>query len=313
MVEKYLLNDSLKISISVSVRDLISDPELGLDLKVFRGEAYLENVIRSDRVQKLGMALVGTSGDVYEDRVQIIGGTESDFLLSLEDEERLRVIQRLKKYRVCCIVVTSDAVVPEDLLNLSDVMEVPFIQSSEPGDISGAKISHYLEKKLAPRATMHGCLLAVFGLGVLITGPSGIGKSECALELVLKGHRLVADDCVEITRYGNNRLLGEGGKFLRHHMELRGLGIIDIKELYGISATGMDQDIDFIVRLDRWKADGEYDRLGIEKSSLNLLGVPVTVIDIPVAPGRNVSTLVEVAAKVHLLQQAGYKTSELSN
>lgn len=296
----------------VTVREFVTEPSLDLNLEVLQGHEYLENEIRSARVQKLGMALVGTSGGVHPDRVQVIGGTESSYLQSMEEEDRTRAIQRLKKYKICCIVVTQGVVVPPELMQLCDAQHIPVIRTGAPGDSSVAKIARYLEKRLAPRITMHGGLLEVFGLGVLILGPSGIGKSECALELVLKGHRLIADDYVEITRHGIDQLMGEGGKILKHHMELRGLGIIDIKELYGISATGTAQSVDFIIRLERWKADGGYDRLGIEQSSMDLLGVSVPVIDIPVAPGRNVATLVEVAARIHLLHQRGYKTNELS-
>lgn len=140
-------------------------------------------------------------------------------------------------------------------------------------------------------------------------GPSGIGKSECALELVLRGHRLVSDDSVEITRHSVDRLVGAGGPVLKHHMELRGLGIIDIEELFGISATGQSHALDFVVQLERWKPDGEYDRLGLDRATVEILGVSVPLIKMPVAPGRNVSTLIEVAARIHLLRRRGYQLS----
>ena len=158
--------------------------------------------------------------------------------------------------------------------------------------------------------SMHGVLLDIFGLGILLLGPSGIGKSECALELVLKGHRLVADDLVEIKRLGIGRLVGEGGQVLKYHMELRGLGIIDIKELFGIAATGCSQTLDLAVQLQRWKSDAEYDRLGLEQSTIEILGVPIPLIEIPMVPGRNVAALVEVAARLHLLRKRGYQPSQ---
>jgi HPr kinase/phosphorylase len=299
--------------VSVTIREFMADPSLELNLEILRGHAFLGNEIRSPRVQKLGMALVGTSGDVHPDRIQIMGTAESNYLHSMEDDERARAVQRLKKYKICCIVVTQGMEVPEELLQHADGQGIPVVRSSAPSDISIAKITRYLELRLAPRMTIHGGLIEIFGLGVIILGPSGIGKSECALELVLKGHRLIADDYIEITRHGIDRLTGEGGKVLKHHMELRGLGIIDIRELFGISATGTTQVIDFIVRLERWKADGEYDRLGLEHSNMEFLGISIPVIDMPVAPGRNVATLVEVAARIHLLRQRGYKTNGITN
>jgi HPr kinase/phosphorylase len=241
--------------------------------------------------------------------VQVIGSSEANYLWSLDAEARIAAVRRLKKHRICCIVVTKGLEVPEELLKFSGEERIPLLRSAVLSSISVAKITGYLERRLAPRMTVHGVLLEVFGLGVLILGPSGIGKSECALELVLKGHRLITDDYVELTRRGIDRLSGAGGKVLQHHMELRGLGIINIKELFGISATGTAQTVDFAVRLERWKSDAEYDRLGLENATIEFLGVSIPLIDMPVAPGRNIATLVEVAARIHLLRQRGYRPS----
>jgi HPr kinase/phosphorylase len=195
---------------------------------------------------------------------------------------------------------------PEGLLRIANEEKIPILGTSALSSVAIARITNYLEGQLAPKTTIHGVLLDVFGLGVLLLGPSGIGKSECALELLLKGHRLVSDDCVEITRHGVDRLVGSGGPTLEHHMELRGLGIINIKELFGISATGRNKTLDLAVQLQRWKTDGDYDRLGIDQSTIEYLGVAIPLIEMPVAPGRNVATLVELAARIHLLRQRGY-------
>jgi len=290
----------------VTVREFMTAPALGLDFEVLQESDGLENEIRSPRIQKLGMALAGFAA-IHPERLQIIGSSEANYLWTLDSEARSTAVQRLRKHRICCIVVTKGLEVPEELLTLSSGERIPVLRSAAVSAISIAKITAYLERRLAPRITIHGVLLEVFGLGVLILGPSGIGKSECALELVLKGHRLITDDYVELTRRGIDRLSGAGGKTLRHHMELRGLGIINIKELFGISATGTSQNIDFSVRLERWKSDEEYDRLGLEQSTIEFLGVSIPLIDMPVAPGRNVATLVEVAARIHLLRQRGYR------
>ncbi len=294
---------------SVTVREFMEAPALGLDFEVLQGNG-LENEIRSARIQKLGMALAGFVGYIHPDRLQIIGASEANYLHALDPDARMAAVHRLKKHKICCIIVTKGLEVPEELLSLSLEEKIPVLRSTALSSISIAKITGYLEKRLAPRITIHGVLLEVFGLGVLILGPSGIGKSECALELVLKGHRLITDDYVELTRRGIDRISGAGGKILKHHMELRGLGIINIRELFGISATGTSQNVDFAVRLERWKSDAEYDRLGLEHSSIELLGVSIPVINMPVAPGRNVATLVEVAARIHLLRQRGYRPSK---
>ena len=295
---------------SVTVREFIADPLLGLDIEVLQGQEGLENKIRSSRIQKLGMALAGFTDYIHEDRIQFIGSSEIDYLRSLEPEESLAAIRRLKKYKICCILVTVGYEIPDELLKVSAEENIPILRSGAQSSDSVARVVRYLESRLAPRMTIHGVLIEIFGLGVLILGPSGIGKSECALELVLKGHRLVTDDSVEITRNGIDKISGSGGPVLKHHMELRGLGIINIKELLGISATSISVDIDFAVRLERWNQEADYDRLGLEHNSIEFLGISVPLIAMPVAPGRNVATLIEVAARIHLLRQRGYHPSK---
>jgi HPr kinase/phosphorylase len=298
---------------SVTVREFFESPNTTLDLDVLGGRDGLDNQIRSTRIQKLGMALAGFIDYIDPGCVQVIGVSEANYLQALDTEARIAAIRRLKNRKICCILITTGLDVPDGLLELSFEEKIPILRCSVPSSISLTKITVYLERRLAPHITIHGVLLEVFGLGVLIMGPSGIGKSECALELVLKGHRLITDDYVELTRYGIDRLSGSGAEVLKHHMELRGLGIINIRELFGVSATGSSQNVDFAVRLERWKSDAEYDRLGLEQSSIEYLGVSIPVIDMPVAPGRNVATLVEVAARIQLLRQRGYRPSIQDN
>ncbi len=288
-----------------TVRDLMAVPELGLDLEIMQDQG-LDNEIRSARIQKLGMALAGFTGYLHPDRMQIFGSSEQNYLKTLDAAARPLAIQHLKRNKVCCILVTKGLEVPNELINLCREEKIPVFRSRALSSVCVEKMGGYLERRLASRMTIHGVLLEVFGLGVLLLGPSGIGKSECALELVLKGHRLISDDFVELTKLGLDTLSGSGGEVLKHYMELRGLGIINIKELFGISATGTSHTIDFAVKLERWKSDADYDRLGFDQSKIEFMGVPLPLIDMPVAPGRNVSTLVEVAARIHLLRQRGY-------
>jgi HPr kinase/phosphorylase len=298
---------------AITVRDLLTDTSLGLNLEVIQGQGGLDNEIRTPRIQKLGMAFAGFTGDIHPDRVQILGGSESYYLKSLPLEDRIKAIQRLKKHNICCILVTKSLEIPEELIQVCREENIPLLRSSALSSISITSLSGYLEKRLAPRMTIHGVLIEIFGLGVLLMGPSGIGKSECALELVLKGHRLITDDYVELTRRGMDRLLGSGGKVLKHHMELRGLGIINVKELFGISATRVSKVVDFAVRLERWNPEADYDRLGLEQDAIEFLGVSIPLVTMPVAPGRNVATLVEVAARIHLLRQRGYRPLKIDD
>jgi HPr kinase/phosphorylase len=288
---------------AVAVGDLLRDPDVGLELALVGGHEGLNNGIRSSRIQKLGMTLAGFTGFIHPDRVQVFGSSELNYLRTLSPEAHIAAMQRLRRHMICCILITKALEVPEELLRISVEEQIPVLRSSAPSAVSIEKIASYLERRLAPRMTIHGVLLDVFGLGVLLLGPSGIGKSECALELVLKGHRLIADDYVELVRKSADRLSGTGGKVLEHHMELRGLGIINIKELFGISATSVSQNIDMAVRLERWNAEADYDRLGLDRPTIEFLGVSIPLTAMPVAPGRNVSTLVEVAARIHLLRQ----------
>ncbi len=297
----------------VTVREFVQAPNTGLDIEVWGGHEGLDNEIRSTRIQKLGMALAGFTDYIDPNCIQVIGVSEADYLRALDSERRIAAVGLLRNHRICCLLVTTGLDIPEGLPELSREEKIPVIRTSIPSSISLTKVTVYLERRLAPRITIHGVLLDIFGLGVLIMGPSGIGKSECALELVLKGHRLITDDYVEITRYGIDKLSGSGAEALKHHMELRGLGIINIRELFGISATGRSHDVDFAVRLKRWKSDAEYDRLGLERSSIEYLGVSIPVIDMPVAPGRNIATLVEAAARIQLLRQRGYRPALQNN
>lgn len=297
----------------VTVREFVQSPNTALELEVWGGYEGLDNEIRSTRIQKLGMALAGFTDYIDPGCVQVLGVSEADYLRALDAEGRIAAVRRIRNHNICCFLVTTGLDVPEGLSELSQEERIPILRTSIPSSISLTKITIYLERRLAPRVTIHGVLLDIFGLGVLIMGPSGIGKSECAVELVLKGHRLITDDYVEITRYGIDKLSGSGAEALKHHMELRGLGIINIRELFGVSATGRSHDVDFAVRLERWKSDAEYDRLGLEQSSIEYLGVSIPLIDMPVAPGRNIATLVEVAARIQLLRQRGYRPALQNN
>jgi HPr kinase/phosphorylase len=308
-----VVEDTGKESGSITVEEFLAGVSQILDLEVLQGRHGMENRIRSPRIQKLGMVLAGFAGHIPEDRVHIFGGSEMHFLRSLDPEARAVAIQRLKNHRISCIVITNGMEPPEGSLELSSEVGIPFFRTAASTPSSIAGLIDFLEKRLVPRMTIHGVLLEVFGLGVLLLGPSGIGKSECALELVIKGHRLITDDYVEIARSGIDRLTGSGGKVLQHHIELRGLGIIDIRELFGIPATGTSQGIDLAVRLERWKPDAEYDRLGLDPSTIEFLGVTIPVIDMPVGPGRNIATLVEVAARIQLLRQRGHLPSRIAN
>ena len=292
---------------SVTARELHESAGLRLKLKLLAGSEGLDNLISSPRIQKLGLALAGYVDYLHGERVQIIGRTEINYLKMLSVTQRRTAIENVFSQRICCIVVTKRLKAPADLLRNADQYKVPVFQTESLSSVAIDEITSFLEEELAPATTVHGVLMEVFGVGVILLGTSGVGKSECALDLILRGHRLVSDDVVLIRKFGADRLVGFGPADLQFHMELRGLGIINIKELFGVSALSPRKEIDLAIDLVRWRADGDYDRLGVEERQYSLLDVAVPLVSMPVASGRNLAMLVEVAVRIQMLKSQGYR------
>lgn len=292
-----------------TVRDLYQARAESLQLELKGGLNGLSREITSARIQKLGLALAGYTEYLHTGRVQFVGRTETDFLEMLDEKKIRQAAERSLAKGLCCVVVTKGLQVPQEFLDEARRFGVPVLCTPAVSSRAVEEITGFLEERLAPRTTIHGVLVEIFGLGVLIIGESGIGKSECALDLVLRGHRLVSDDLVHLKRLGGARLVGEGSAEFPFHMELRGLGIINIRELFGISAVSPRKDIDLVMSLVPWgKSDPE--RLGIDEESYALLDVPVPRFELPVGPGRNLATLVEVGVRIHLLKRQGYRPAD---
>ncbi|MBI4445636.1 MAG: HPr(Ser) kinase/phosphatase [Acidobacteria bacterium] len=296
-------------SLHAQVRDLYETPDTTLNLSLIAGKEGLENEITSPRIQKLGLALAGYVDYVHKGRVQFIGGTEINYLRRLSDQELREAIQRVFSRSLCCILITRGLQPPLILLDAADRNRVPILRTPVLSSVAITQVTGFLEEKLAPRTSIHGVLMDVFNLGVLLFGVSGIGKSECALDLILRGHRLVSDDMVVIRKLGVDRLVGTGPPDFQFHMELRGLGILNLKELFGVSVLSRAKTIDLAIHMVRWKSDEEYDRLGVDESYQHFLDVPVPLVTMPVAPGRHLATLVEVAVRIQLLKNQGYSPS----
>jgi HPr kinase/phosphorylase len=265
--------------------------------------------LRTPRIQKLGLALAGFPHYVHEGRVQIIGQSELQFLGQLSPEERRAAVARLELEKISCVLVTKGLHPPVELVEACERAALPLIVTPLVSSSAITAVTEYLEEALAPRETRHGVLLDLYGLGVLIEGKSGVGKSECALDLIMRGHQLVADDLVEIRRRRPGQLVGGAPELLREHMEIRGLGILNIRELFGVSAVSGPKQIGLNIRLERWEEAAEVDRLGLEPRTADILGVAVPYFVLPVSPGRNLATLVETAVRVHLLRLRGYNAA----
>lgn len=289
----------------LAVAELLTADARPLRLRLLAGRRGLDRRVLQSRVQRPGLALAGYSDYLNYGRVQIVGGSEVGYLATLGARERATALKRLAACPVSCLVLTRGLQAPRELVRAAESRGVPLLATPMESTAFIKRLSSYLEERLAERVALHAVLLDVFGLGVLVTGESGIGKSECALELVDRGHRLVADDVVEVLRVGE-ALLGSSPDLTRDHMELRGLGVVNVKDLYGVSSIRQRQRLELVVSLERWEPGREYDRLGLSEEPYEILGLPLPLVRMPVAPGRNIALLVEVAARNQLLKGRGY-------
>jgi HPr kinase/phosphorylase len=286
---------------------LASRPEaFGLPLEFLAGASGLDRVITSPHIQKTGLALAGFHEYLRPGRVLIFGESEIRYLESLEPAGRVTSLRLALTLDFPCVLITGGFASPAELLIEAERARMPVLKTAVATPTAIAKLSSMLEDSLAERTMIHAVLMDVLGLGVLIAGESGIGKSECALDLIVRGHRLVADDTVEVRRRQETILIGACPELTRHHMELRGLGVINVKELFGIASTRSSKRLELVVQLERWMPTREYERLGLDDTFFEILGLRVPLLRMPVAPGRNIAILVEVAARNQLLRQRGH-------
>ena len=295
--------------LETSVRSLQSPDLEDLALKIVIGDDGLDRIISRPRVQKPGLAFAGYYEYIKTNRVQIIGESETKYLQSLPGRLREKRVRDVAALDVSCFIVTKGITPLDEFKHECEKRSVPLFSTPAMSSTTINRCTYFLEETMAPKLTMHSGLLDVYGIGVLLLGDSGIGKSECALDLIYRGHRLIADDMVVIKRHPNEVLLGYSNDLLRHHMELRGIGIIDIKDLFGVASTRDVKPIDLVVKLEKWVEGTEYDRLGIAGETFDLLGVSKPYVRLPVASGRNLALLVEIAARNHLMKLQGYDSA----
>jgi HPr kinase/phosphorylase len=293
------------VTVATVLRDLADSRSL--DLEVLAGRGGLERRITNPHTQKTGLALSGFDAYLRGGRVLVFGESEIRYLESLEAPDRSAVLRRvLNNHDLPCLLVTDGFEMPIEIPREADRASVPLLRTRAATPEAMARLSTLLDTYLSARGTVHGVLMDILGLGVLVVGESGIGKSECALDLVVRGHRLVADDAVELRCRAQSFVLGSCPELTRHHMEIRGLGLINVQDLFGVASTRTSKRVELVVQLERWEPGREYDRLGIDETFYELLGIRIPMIRMPVAPGRNVAILVEVAARNQLLRTRGH-------
>jgi HPr kinase/phosphorylase len=284
-----------------------------LALELLTDDRGLVRTLSRPDISSPGLVLTGFIERFPEDRIQVLGETEVAFLNSLDDDRRRAALELFLSFEFPVIFLTKGQLAPEPLLQIANERGVPVIRTALKTSDFYSRIKPFLEDYFAPVTTIHGSLADVYGVGLLFTGKSGIGKSEAVLDLVERGHRLVADDVVIASKRGSGVLLGRGHELQRHHMEIRGVGIIDIASLFGIRSIRQQKRIEVIVHLEAWDEDATYDRTGLDPQNVEILGIDIPRVVVPLNPGKNITVITEVVALNHLQKYAGTDSAALFN
>lgn len=284
-----------------------------LKVRLITDSIGMNNEIISYEVNRPGMALFGYFKDFAFERIQIFGKGEGNYVLTLEKENRLDIFEELFKYKMPLCIFTYNLNPPESFIKIAEKNNVCVIISELKTMDMIRNIENLIEEELIESHTVHGGLVEVFGVGVLILGKSGVGKSEATLELISKGHRLISDDTVEFKKLNDGRIIGRKNEFIKHNMEVRGIGVVDISRLSGMSAIRDKKRLDLVIELENWNDDEQYDRMGLEEKTYNILNTEIPYIKIPVRSGRNICILIETAAKNFRLKEMGYNSAKELN
>jgi len=295
----------------LQISDILERRQKSLDLTLLAGEAGMSGEINSADISSPGLVLAGFTDRFPHHRMQVLGETEIMFLRSLEESKRREVLEKFLDRDIPVVFVTKGLDAPTELLQLAEDRGIPVIKSNLKTGEFYRRIKPFLEEEFAPSTAIHGSLTDVYGVGLLFVGASGIGKSECVLDLVERGHRLVADDVVLVHRRGFDVLIGHAHEHQQHHMEIRGIGIIDVRALFGVRAVRQQKRIEVVVQLEHWRSSSSYDRTGLERETTEILGTSIPKVVIPLNPGKNITVISEVVAMNHLLRYAGIDSARL--
>jgi HPr kinase/phosphorylase len=294
----------------IYVRNIIENQDIDLRLHVIAGEGGLDKEIPEAEFNRPGLSLAGFYDFFAFDRIQIFGKGETAYIKSFSDDQQKEIYEKFFSYNILCCIFTHNDNPPRLFIEYAEKKNVPILFTDLPTTRFVSMLTHLISQAHAPMTTKHGTLVDVFGIGVLLMGKSGVGKSETALELVERGHRLVADDLIEIKKIDDLLIMGSGSNLIRHHIEIRGLGILNIKDIYGIRSVRNRKRIEIVVSLEDWDENKTYDRLGIDERTYSILDVEVPLIIVPVRPGRNIPVIVETAALNLRLKKMGVNTAK---
>lgn len=280
---------------------------------VYVFEKYEKTKIVTNEVNRPGLQIAGFFDYFYNNRIQVMGRVEFSYLEKMSGDERKASLEKLFEKKIPCVIITRNMKVPDEMIAVAQKYNTPVLRTEVTTSRFVSALIAFLNVELAPRQTMHGVLVEVYGEGILLLGDSGVGKSEAAIELVKRGHRLVADDAVEIKRVSDISLIGSAPDVIRHFVELRGIGIVDVKMIFGIGAVKNVEKIDCVINLELWQDKKQYDRLGLTTEYTEILGINIPSITIPVKPGRNLAVVIEVAAMNNRQKKMGYNAAEALN
>jgi HPr kinase/phosphorylase len=300
-----------KESISVEYLAERMRERVGVEMRPYNGVDARQRSVTEASIHRPGLALAGYTELFTHHRVQVLGNTECRYLAWLGEAERQAAFERLLDFDLPCIVLTAGNTLPEPLRRAAEASGVPLFRTSEETVPFMSVLRDFLEDQFAEQLTLHGSLVDVYGIGLLLTGPAGIGKSEVALDLVERGHRLVADDVVIATKKASSVLMGSGTKLVQHFMEIRGLGIVDVRAMFGVRAIRYQKRVEVVVQIHHWDEAEEYTRIGMVDETQSILGVEMPVVKLPIVPGKNVTVICEVIAMNHLLRHYGYDPAEV--
>lgn len=298
---------------SITVEQFYKATKERFDIELLNKNVSLDRLIIEQNLHRPGLALAGFVDLFSYKRVQICGNTEVQYLKKLTKEKRISSVEKLLSFKIPCVIFTDYNQPPQDVLDLATKYNVPIFISGLSTTKLSYLVSDYLDDQFSPRLSVHGSFVDVYGIGMLITGKSGIGKSEVALDLVERGHRLVADDVVILTKKGEGIVMGSGTELVKHFMEIRGIGILDVRSMFGIRAIRFQKRLEVVIELEVWDRKSEYTRTGLDTKTTSVMDVDIQYIKVPILPGKNITVISEVIALNYVLKHYGYDAAEVLN